>query len=60
MYQDPCNTYVREHIEKLREEAARDRLAARVEHGPGMWETVRAILAARLAHDDTTVDDHAR
>jgi hypothetical protein len=60
MYLDPCSTYVREHVEQLREEAAHDRLAARVEHGPGMWETVRSILAARLPHDDAIADDDAR
>ena len=56
MYLDPCNSYVHEHIERLREEAARDRLAARAAHGPGVWATVRSALAARLARGNTDAD----
>jgi hypothetical protein len=59
MYLDPCNTYVRERIEALRAEAARDRLAAHVRRGPGVWATVRSALAARLARDGAAADDDA-
>src|SRR5579883_2530373 len=41
MYLALCNSLVREHVERLRDEASRARLAARVERGPGVWATVR-------------------
>jgi hypothetical protein len=59
MYLDPCNSYVREHIETLRAEAARERLAARAGRGPGVWATVRSALAARFARTDAEAHDDA-
>ncbi|HLH23212.1 MAG TPA: hypothetical protein VK066_11855 [Chloroflexota bacterium] len=59
MYLALCNSLVREHVERLRDEASRARLAARVERGPGVWATVRGALAARRARDGAAADDAA-
>ena len=48
MYPDLLGCYVREHVETLRQEATRERLAARAPHRPGVWATVRSAVAARL------------
>jgi hypothetical protein len=59
MYLDPCNSYVREHTARLREEASRERLAAQARRGPGVWAAVRSALAARIARDDAEATDDA-
>ena len=60
MYAIPCTILVREHMERLREEASRDRLAAhvaaRAAHRPGVWATMRSALAARIGRQDAADD----
>ncbi|HZS00372.1 MAG TPA: hypothetical protein VFE37_16780 [Chloroflexota bacterium] len=59
MYMDPCNSYVRERVETLREEAARERLAARAGRGPGIWSIVRSALGRKLLRDGEGADGDA-
>ncbi|HEY7062110.1 MAG TPA: hypothetical protein VII06_11570 [Chloroflexota bacterium] len=59
MYVDPFGCYVREHVDRLRQGARRERLAAQAPPPPGVWATVRSAIAARLGREPARAADNA-
>ena len=59
MYIDPLGCYVRDHVDRLRQEARRERLAAQAPPQPGVWATVRSAIAARLSREPASDADDA-